>query len=814
MNAASVVLVLDRCVRDEPSNYANQYANQALQAVQQNLKGGSYRGSSRSSGAIVTGCVRMTSSRGQFVRRLDDTLRGFALNNFDSPAHELNLPTLLDYARRTRLPLEVNVEYLSDSPLNFAFTRAGARIDPALEERIRNRSGPLDGRLDAISTLANTVSLEKPDSPITRAAMSLFAQLATDRDDDPQVRGAALQQLSRQRDETTERLFTEVTFDETATPVLRIMAMDALVAVAATSAHDIVLKQLSASSPEVRGAAIRQFSRVAKPDDIALLLKRLNEEDVEEPLIELIQTAATLNLTPQQLLPPLHRILSTSASSDARREAIGAISSFNLEESYEPLSKVVLDKSQPAPLRVDAVFAIGKLDFKDAERKDRAAILVMQAAKDGEPAVRRATADTLGKLKVPKTRPALDALARDPEPRTREGAAMGLGDFGDATATPVLEGLLKDPASAVRRAAARSLGNFPGPRSASALTAATNDPDASVRAAAATALKRSAASDELVDALVRSIGRAKDPREKARAIRLLPPTEDARAIGALVASLETNDKDVREAAIAKLGATPGTEVVRQLTLALASKDDGTRAGAAAALGRIGENAMPASPAWQQALSALTQMPLDRDTGVRIAAARALGSFGDPTALNAILQYSKDSRDSRLDVSLAAADGLRALAASYSRANNLIMAIDAGSRAADLRQRLVGENNVETATDLNNLGAYNLLAEDLINAEQNLQHSLAIRERVLGVNDLDTAVSLANLATVYVHKSDLMRAEPLFLRVLSIRERALSQGDPAVTQTLENLSSLYIKMGDTGRAEKYQQRIKSQAAIKS
>jgi HEAT repeat protein len=795
IQAASVVVLLDRCTPGENANYANQAA--------QMTKGSFVM--SRSPARIVSGCVLGSSERGRFIGRVNEELKEFAAAPAGAASGELTLDELLKRVTGTRLPVDVEVDDLGGSPLPFAFTRAGGAIDAGLEATLRNRGNKQEDRLAALYGIAYVIVLEKAGSPRFNAAAALLEGLVRTTDEDEALRVAAIHQLGRLKYERSAELFAALLQDEGDSRDVRIAALESIGLLKAELSHDSIMAAMASKDPELRLAAIRYFPAVSTAADTPALLQRLKQEDQERPLVALVQAAAQAELPAAQLLPALYAVIADSQSVAARREAIRAVGRFGDQSAYSVLSTVLSSAAQPAMVRQDVAYALGKLKYASDAEKAAAATLLAKEVQNADSGVRRGIADSLGRLQVAGSRPLLEQLAlRDREHTVRESAVRGLEQFGDAAAVPVLETILKkDAIPGVRRAAASAIGKLGGPQAATALAEAVRDRDGAVRLAAGEALKSLESRGDSVDALLESLYKAKEPRDRVRAIRLLPERDDPKLIAALVSSLESEDAEVRDFAVDKLGLLPGVEVTRQLTLALQNKDDSTRAGAVTALGRIGERAAVSSEPWKQAFAALSKMPRnDPDTKVRVAVARAAGSFADQAAVSVIHSYAHDERS---EVVFAAADGFRALAASFARNNNPKMAIEVGERAVGLRTKLMGEMHRETATDCNNLGAYYLLAQDTKGAETYLQRALVIRERTLGANDLDTAVSLANLGSLYQRNGDPKRAEPLLLRVLSIRERALEPGDPAVIQSLENLGTFYRGIGDTGRAEKYQQR---------
>ena len=124
--------------------------------------------------------------------------------------------------------------------------------------------------------------------------------------------------------------------------------------------------------------------------------------------------------------------------------------------------------------------------------------------------------------------------------------------------------------------------------------------------------------------------------------------------------------------------------------------------------------------------------------------------------------------------------------------------DQGIQAAEENLRKVraakGDNNLETAANMNLLAKGYHSMGDFAKAEPLFKKALAIRERNLGPNDLQVAVSLDNLAGLYADMGDFAKAEPLYKRALKIREQNLADDHPDVAVSLNNLATLYYYLG--------------------
>jgi tetratricopeptide (TPR) repeat protein len=109
------------------------------------------------------------------------------------------------------------------------------------------------------------------------------------------------------------------------------------------------------------------------------------------------------------------------------------------------------------------------------------------------------------------------------------------------------------------------------------------------------------------------------------------------------------------------------------------------------------------------------------------------------------------------------------------------------RALAIRQRLLGDDDPDTAKSLNALGLLLWDQRDLDGALPLHQRALAIREKVLGKEHADTAMSLNNLGLLLHAKGEFASAQPLFERALTIYEKAKGSEHPDTGLALNNLA---------------------------
>ena len=234
---------------------------------------------------------------------------------------------------------------------------------------------------------------------------------------------------------------------------------------------------------------------------------------------------------------------------------------------------------------------------------------------------------------------AVRGLLAEPDAAARTRAALATGRIGDREAVPALAKLLSDPAAGAT--AAWALGRIDGGEAALLACLASSCPAA---APSARALGTGTRSPAALDALAHALG-----------------STDASVAGAAATSLGV---------LARIGPKGTDEQVATrarpgLARLLASRDAGSRGGAAYALGRIPPDSAP---------EALAAVLADPDAEVRALAARAWGKQrGDPRRLEPSL------RDPDVRVRVEAARALGASAEAQS-----LVAAAIGPAIKDLR----------------------------------------------------------------------------------------------------------------------------------
>ncbi|HKR55327.1 MAG TPA: HEAT repeat domain-containing protein [Gemmatimonadales bacterium] len=264
--------------------------------------------------------------------------------------------------------------------------------------------------------------------------------------------------------------------------------------------------------------------------------------------------------------------------------------------------------------------------------------------KDDDAGVRRAAAQSLGRLGDRRAVQPLITVLADPEAEVRRSAIEALSDLEDPAAIGPIAGLLKDSDTDVKKEALNALGHFDQKIPTTGVVDLLDDPSADVRHEAVNLLQnvhdRSAApaiaklihdqSSDVREAVINALGDLGD-QSSATAITgaLTDPSGDVRqqalnalenlhapvAEATLLNLLKDSNPDVREKAAQMAGNRSVVAAIPALRTLISDPRRDVREAATEALGNI------ADPAARAALQAALNSP---DPNVRRAAAEALG----------------------------------------------------------------------------------------------------------------------------------------------------------------------------------------------
>jgi HEAT repeat protein len=318
--------------------------------------------------------------------------------------------------------------------------------------------------------------------------------------------------------------------------------------------------------------------------------------------------------------------------------------------ALEPLTQEW--KTGPAEVRQGVVTALGVIASIDGLRT-----LSDAAEDDPAAAVRAAAATSLGQLNNPRVLPVLLRVLRDESEKVHQAAIAALGSLGQPALNPLLEARQSEEEAVrtgawlaleqlahkfkadltsqdveVRVTAVESLGRIGNPAHAKALTLLLMDKEERVRLAAARSLER--LQNPATKVLLRQ---AMQRPEETAPVRLaatiaLGKMGDEGALQKLVADLDDPDDAVRVSAAIALGES-GTAAAPLLRTALKSGPPPVRAGAARALGALGD---------EQSVPDLLAALQDSEPYVRATAALSLGEIGSEEAVEPLLGLLDDA----------------------------------------------------------------------------------------------------------------------------------------------------------------------------
>lgn len=285
---------------------------------------------------------------------------------------------------------------------------------------------------------------------------------------------------------------------------------------------------------------------------------------------------------------------------------------------------------------------------------------------DPVPAVRRASALTLGQLKLDKAVEVLAGALKDTDPGARAAAALGLGYLEDPRAVQPLTVLLADPKAPDRALAIEVLCGYGDLELAAPVAGLLNDPAPDIRTAAIlnlASLKQPEVNDPLLGLLTHA-----DPETRGEAARLLGEIGETRAVPQLTVMLQEQEtapvigalqglaalKDAAsfDAVLAVATTHPDDEVRREAIRTLCTCNSPRSADALLDVVKktrdVDEAVWAAMflrdlqyPNFDRILQTLLTMQQDQDATVRHIANRTLVSIEDPRVLEQQLALVHD-----------------------------------------------------------------------------------------------------------------------------------------------------------------------------
>lgn len=220
---------------------------------------------------------------------------------------------------------------------------------------------------------------------------------------------------------------------------------------------------------------------------------------------------------------------------------------------------------------------------QDTSKSKRVVLALVAALKDGDPTVRAAAAEALGRLGDASAAGDLAAALRDSEPTVQREATFALAELEDPRAVEPLIAATRLADAEVREKAADALGNLEDPRAIPALERLLSDQNTQVRKSAINALSQfelTAAPEALLAAL-----RDQNAEVRHEAAHTVGHIGDRRAVTALKTLLEDPNSEVRDAAVEALHEIGDEAALQALIGALKSPYPEVRRASAEALGQ-------------------------------------------------------------------------------------------------------------------------------------------------------------------------------------------------------------------------------------
>lgn len=344
-------------------------------------------------------------------------------------------------------------------------------------------------------------------------------------------------------------------------------------------------------SPKVRSAALNALGEMRSEQDVGLVVAALKDPDAS---VVLSAAKALEQIPNDSATPALTEIYRNERNSaDLRNQAVWSLEAICNPDSIPAFLDDLLSGGKRPSIK-----AAWALQCALKKRPDPSAFApIKRAVEQAEPPWPvEVLVVTLAETKNPQAFEMLVLLLGSKLPNVERSAEEGLGLLGDRRAIPILCGLLKDPTPEVRgsaESALRHYSDFPAPPEliawlgkdslAAEVLVLSNDPKA-------------------IDALIAAM-------PSPGVINALVKARDPRVVPALITVLEN-----------------------------AKNDSGYRAGAAAALGSLGDS---------RAVDPLIASLNDDNVSITMQASRALGQLKDKRAIEPLKQaYARWSTGQR------------------------------------------------------------------------------------------------------------------------------------------------------------------------
>ncbi len=169
----------------------------------------------------------------------------------------------------------------------------------------------------------------------------------------------------------------------------------------------------------------------------------------------------------------------------------------------------------------------------------------------------------------------------------------------------------------------------------------------------------------------------------------------------------------------------------------------------------------------------------------------------------ILSQTRRAIDDRFDEQpLVQAELLQTLATTLSSLGLLEQALEPQIAALEIRERILGNQHLETLNSHSKLGDLLLALGRNEEAETHLQHALATSQRVFGETHPTTLTSMNNMGSLLQAQGQFEEARKLFGRALTQQRQQMGDEHPETLRTIDNMGSVLSVLGQLDEAVVY------------
>ena len=146
-----------------------------------------------------------------------------------------------------------------------------------------------------------------------------------------------------------------------------------------------------------------------------------------------------------------------------------------------------------------------------------------------------------------------------------------------------------------------------------------------------------------------------------------------------------------------------------------------------------------------------------------------------------------------------------IALTYNQKGDYIRALDWYYKSLVIKEKVFGKEHPSTATTYNNIASAYDDQHDYNKALEFHQKALSVREKILGNEHTDTATTYNNIAHLYRNQGEYSKALDFFQKALRIIEKTLSKEHPNTAANYNNIALVYNSQGEHSKALEWHQK---------